>query len=61
MNFFDFSTHLESSGVFLEQNAAMYSSNNVLHSCRFFVLTVSELITKSLGYCTEIASKQQKL
>ena len=49
------------SGVFLKQNAATYSSNNVLHSFRYFVLTVLQLITKALGNCTEIASKRQKL
>ena len=49
------------SGVFLEQKTATYSSNNVLHSFRFFILTVLELITKALGNFTEIASKQQTL
>ena len=48
-------------GVFLEQIDATYASNIVLHSFRFLVLTVLELITKDLGNCTEIASKQQKL
>ena len=47
-------------GVFLEQNAATYSSNSVLHSFSFFDSTVLELITKAHGNCTEIASEQQK-
>ena len=29
--------------------------------CIDFVLAVLELITRALGYCTEIASKRQKL
>ena len=44
----------------MKQKAATYSSNILLQSFRFFVLTVLELITKALGNCTEIASKQQK-
>ena len=47
--------------MFLEQNAATYSANKVLHSFRFFVLTVLELRTKAIGNFTEIATKQQKL
>ena len=60
LNFFDFSTHLESFWSVFEANAATYSSNNVLHKFRFLVLTVLEPITKTLGNCQEIASKRQK-